>query len=34
MPHHYARIAFTPAVQAEQEKHGSRGQYARMQAQA
>jgi predicted pyridoxine 5'-phosphate oxidase superfamily flavin-nucleotide-binding protein len=34
MSHRFAQIAFTPAVQAEQEKHGSRRQYVRMQAQA
>jgi predicted pyridoxine 5'-phosphate oxidase superfamily flavin-nucleotide-binding protein len=32
MTHGFADIAFTPAVQALQEKHGSRAQYARMQA--
>ncbi len=32
MAHHFADIAFTPAVKALQEKHGSRAQYARMQA--
>jgi predicted pyridoxine 5'-phosphate oxidase superfamily flavin-nucleotide-binding protein len=34
MPRSFAEIAFTPAVQALQEKHGSRSQYARMQAHA
>jgi predicted pyridoxine 5'-phosphate oxidase superfamily flavin-nucleotide-binding protein len=34
MPHPFADIAFTPAVKALQEKHGSRAQYARMQAHA
>ncbi len=34
MPRSFAEIAFTPAVQALQEKHGSRTQYARMQAHA
>ena len=34
MSHAFADIAFTPAVQALQEKHGSRAQYARMQAHA
>ena len=29
---HFAEIAFTPAVQALQTKHGSRGSYARMQS--
>ena len=32
MSHSFADIAFTPAVQALQERHGSRAQYARMQA--
>jgi uncharacterized protein len=32
MAHRFADIAFTPAVQALQERHGSRMQYARMQA--
>jgi uncharacterized protein len=32
MPYHFADLAFTPSVQALQEKHGSRAQYARMQA--
>ncbi len=32
MPYPFADIAFTPSVQRLQEKHGSRGQYARMQA--
>ena len=32
MSHRFADIAFTPAVRAEQERHGSRAQYARMQA--
>ena len=31
---HFAEIAFTPAVQALQAKHGSRGTYARMQSEA
>jgi predicted pyridoxine 5'-phosphate oxidase superfamily flavin-nucleotide-binding protein len=31
---HFAEIAFTPAVQALQVKHGSRGTYARMQSEA
>lgn len=31
---HFADIAFTPAVQALQAKHGSRNAYARMQAEA
>ena len=30
----FAEVAFTPAVQALQESHGSRAQYARMQAKA
>jgi hypothetical protein len=30
--HRFAEIAFSPAVQALQAQHGSRGQYARMQA--
>ena len=30
MGHRFAEIAFTPAVQAQQEKHGSRASYARM----
>lgn len=30
MPNHYARIAFTPAVKALQERQGSRASYARM----
>jgi len=34
MPTSFADIAFTPAVQALQSKHGSRTQYARMQARA
>jgi uncharacterized protein len=34
MTHRFADIAFTPVVQALQEKHGSRMQYARMQAHA
>jgi predicted pyridoxine 5'-phosphate oxidase superfamily flavin-nucleotide-binding protein len=34
MPRRFADIAFTPAVQAQQERHGSRRQYARMQARA
>jgi predicted pyridoxine 5'-phosphate oxidase superfamily flavin-nucleotide-binding protein len=34
MPHRYAEIAFTPIVQAEQERHGSRRQYAQLQASA
>jgi hypothetical protein len=33
MRRNFADIAFTPAVQAQQERHGSRRQYARMQAQ-
>jgi predicted pyridoxine 5'-phosphate oxidase superfamily flavin-nucleotide-binding protein len=33
MSHRFADIAFTPAVQQLQEHHGSRAQYARMQAQ-
>jgi predicted pyridoxine 5'-phosphate oxidase superfamily flavin-nucleotide-binding protein len=32
MSHRFADIAFTPAVQAAQKRHGSRAQYARMQA--
>ena len=32
MAHRYAEIAFTPAVQTLQERHGSRIQYARMHA--
>lgn len=32
MSHAFADITFTPAVKALQQKHGSRGQYARMQA--
>jgi predicted pyridoxine 5'-phosphate oxidase superfamily flavin-nucleotide-binding protein len=32
MSHHFADLAFTPAVQQLQEEHGSRAQYARMQA--
>jgi len=32
MSHKFADIAFTPAVQQQQERHGSRAQYARMQA--
>ncbi len=32
MSRHFADIAFTPAVKALQEQHGSRAQYARMQA--
>lgn len=32
MSHRFADIAFTPAVRAEQERHGSRAQYERMQA--
>lgn len=31
---HFAEIAFTPAVQALQAQHGSRGTYARMQSEA
>lgn len=31
---HFAEIAFTPAVQALQAKHGSRGTYARVQSEA
>ena len=34
MPRSFADIAFTPSVQALQLKHGSRAQYARMQARA
>lgn len=34
MRHRFAEIAFTPAVQALQQRHGSRGAYARMQARA
>lgn len=34
MSREFAEIAFTPAVQALQELHGSRAQYARMQARA
>src|SRR6476619_8395108 len=34
MPASFADIAFTPAVQALQRAHGSRTQYARMQARA
>jgi predicted pyridoxine 5'-phosphate oxidase superfamily flavin-nucleotide-binding protein len=34
MAHPFADIAFTPAVRALQQKHGSRAQYARMQAHA
>ena len=34
MSRRFADIAFTPAVQALQEQHGSRAQYARMQAHA
>jgi len=34
MPPSFAEIAFTPSVQALQRKHGSRTQYARMQARA
>jgi predicted pyridoxine 5'-phosphate oxidase superfamily flavin-nucleotide-binding protein len=34
MSHAFADITFTPAVKALQQKHGSRGQYARMQAHA
>ena len=34
MTHRFADIAFTPRVAAMQERHGSRAQYARMQAQA
>jgi predicted pyridoxine 5'-phosphate oxidase superfamily flavin-nucleotide-binding protein len=34
MTHRFADIAFTPVVRALQEKHGSRMQYARMQAHA
>jgi hypothetical protein len=33
MTYRFADLAFTPAVRALQEKHGSRAQYARMQAQ-
>jgi len=32
MSHRYADIAFTPAVQEQQARHGSRAQYARLQA--
>ena len=32
MSHRFADITFTPAVQAQQERHGARAQYARMQA--
>jgi predicted pyridoxine 5'-phosphate oxidase superfamily flavin-nucleotide-binding protein len=34
MPRPFADIAFTPSVQALQRRHGSRAQYARMQAHA
>jgi predicted pyridoxine 5'-phosphate oxidase superfamily flavin-nucleotide-binding protein len=34
MSHRFADITFTPAVLALQERHGSRAQYARMQARA
>ena len=34
MPTSFADIAFTPSVQALQSRHGSRKQYARMQARA
>jgi predicted pyridoxine 5'-phosphate oxidase superfamily flavin-nucleotide-binding protein len=34
MRHRFADIAFTPAVQALQQRHGSRASYARMQARA
>jgi hypothetical protein len=34
MSKRYAELTFTPAVQAQQQKYGSRAQYARMQAQA
>jgi predicted pyridoxine 5'-phosphate oxidase superfamily flavin-nucleotide-binding protein len=34
MSRHFADLAFTPAVQQLQERHGSRAQYARMQARA
>jgi predicted pyridoxine 5'-phosphate oxidase superfamily flavin-nucleotide-binding protein len=34
MTHRFADIAFTPAVQEQQRRHGSRAQYARMQAKA
>jgi predicted pyridoxine 5'-phosphate oxidase superfamily flavin-nucleotide-binding protein len=34
MSHRFAQIAFTPAVQALQERHGSRALYARVQAKA
>ena len=32
MSHRFADIAFTPSVEAQQERHGSRAQYARMRA--
>ena len=34
MSHRFAELAFTPGVQRLQERHGSRAQYARMQAHA
>jgi predicted pyridoxine 5'-phosphate oxidase superfamily flavin-nucleotide-binding protein len=34
MAYRFGDVAFTPAVQALQERHGSRAQYARMQARA
>ena len=34
MSHHFADIAFTPGVKRLQELHGSRAQYARMEAHA
>jgi hypothetical protein len=30
MAHNFAKLIFTPAMRALQEKHGSRHQYARM----